>query len=77
MSASFDESKGTWGVRIPDLPGCYGAGASAEDAFETLPPPRVNGSSIRPATTRPYPQRELPPLFWRPATSMSRRERRL
>jgi predicted RNase H-like HicB family nuclease len=28
-----DESGGTWGVRIPDLPGCYGAGASAEDAI--------------------------------------------
>ncbi len=23
-----------WGVRIPDLPGCYGAGASAEAAIE-------------------------------------------
>ena len=29
----IDESEGTWGVRIPDLPGCYGAGASAEDAI--------------------------------------------
>jgi predicted RNase H-like HicB family nuclease len=27
-----DESKGVWGVRVPDLPGCYGA-ASAEDAI--------------------------------------------
>src|ERR1700677_62887 len=25
-----DESQGAWGVRIPDLPGCYGAGDSAE-----------------------------------------------
>ena len=24
----------TWGVRIPDLPGCYGGGASAEAAIE-------------------------------------------
>ena len=29
----IDESDGTWGVRIPDLPGCYGAGASAEAAI--------------------------------------------
>jgi predicted RNase H-like HicB family nuclease len=29
----IDESEGTWGVRIPDLPGCYGAGASAEAAI--------------------------------------------
>ena len=24
----------TWGVRIPDLPGCYGGGATAEAALE-------------------------------------------
>jgi len=29
----IDERAGAWGVRIPDLPGCYGAGASAEDAI--------------------------------------------
>jgi predicted RNase H-like HicB family nuclease len=29
----IEESEGTWGVRIPDLPGCHGAGASAEDAI--------------------------------------------
>src|SRR5450432_3077637 len=29
----IDESAGAWGVRIPDLPGCYGAGASAEEAI--------------------------------------------
>ncbi len=29
----IDEREGNWGVRIPDLPGCYGAGASAEDAI--------------------------------------------
>jgi predicted RNase H-like HicB family nuclease len=29
----IDESEGTWGVRVPDLPGCYGAGASADDAI--------------------------------------------
>jgi len=29
----IDESQGTWGVRIPDLPGCYGAGDSAEAAL--------------------------------------------
>ena len=29
----IDESAGAWGVRIPDLPGCYGAGASADDAI--------------------------------------------
>ena len=29
----IDESEGTWGVRIPDLAGCYGAGASAEEAI--------------------------------------------
>jgi predicted RNase H-like HicB family nuclease len=32
----IDESGGTWGVRIPDLPGCYGAGASAEDAIRDV-----------------------------------------
>jgi predicted RNase H-like HicB family nuclease len=29
----IDESEATWGVRIPDLPRSYGAGASAEDAI--------------------------------------------
>jgi predicted RNase H-like HicB family nuclease len=29
----IDESEGNWGVRFPDLPGCYGAGASAADAI--------------------------------------------
>ena len=29
----IDESQGAWGVRIPDLPGCYGAGDSAEAAI--------------------------------------------
>ena len=29
----IDQGDGAWGVRIPDLPGCYGAGASAEDAI--------------------------------------------
>src|SRR5476649_2589000 len=29
----IDESDGTWGVRIPDLPGCYGAGDSADAAI--------------------------------------------
>jgi len=33
MSASSTSARGVWGVRIPDLPGCYGAGASAEDAI--------------------------------------------
>jgi predicted RNase H-like HicB family nuclease len=32
----IDESAGAWGVRIPDLPGCYGAGASAEDAIRDV-----------------------------------------
>ena len=30
----LDGSGKTWGVRIPDLPGCYGGGASAEAAIE-------------------------------------------
>jgi len=29
----IDESDGNWGVRIPDLPGCYGAGDTAEAAI--------------------------------------------
>jgi predicted RNase H-like HicB family nuclease len=29
----IDQSKGNWGVRFPDLPGCYGAGASADAAI--------------------------------------------
>ena len=29
----IDESQGAWGVRIPDLPGCYGAGDGAEAAI--------------------------------------------
>lgn len=32
----IDQSGGTWGVRIPDLPGCYGAGASADDAIRDV-----------------------------------------
>ena len=30
----LDGSGKTWGVRIPDFPGCYGGGASAEAAIE-------------------------------------------
>ena len=26
----LDGSEGTWGVRIPDLPGCHGGGATVE-----------------------------------------------
>src|ERR1700689_2669827 len=29
----IDRSGETWGVRIPDLPGCYGAGDSADAAI--------------------------------------------
>lgn len=29
----IDQSAGTWGVRIPDLPGCFGAGDSADAAI--------------------------------------------
>ena len=29
----IDQTEGNWGVRIPDLPGCYGAGESAEAAI--------------------------------------------
>jgi predicted RNase H-like HicB family nuclease len=29
----IDQNQGNWGVRIPDLPGCYGAGDSAEAAI--------------------------------------------
>ena len=29
----LDRTDGTWGVRIPDLPGCYGAGSSHEEAM--------------------------------------------
>jgi predicted RNase H-like HicB family nuclease len=29
----IDQSGKTWGVRIPELPGCYGAGDSAENAI--------------------------------------------
>jgi predicted RNase H-like HicB family nuclease len=29
----IDESRGIWGIRVPDLPGCYGAGDSAEAAI--------------------------------------------
>lgn len=32
----IDQSDGAWGARIPDLPGCYGAGASAEDAIRDV-----------------------------------------
>jgi predicted RNase H-like HicB family nuclease len=32
----IDESQGAWGVRIPDLPGCYGAGDSAEAAIRDV-----------------------------------------
>jgi predicted RNase H-like HicB family nuclease len=30
----LDGGKKVWGVRIPDLPGCYGGGASAEAAMD-------------------------------------------
>ena len=30
----LDGTGKTWGVRIPDMPGCYGGGASAEAAIE-------------------------------------------
>lgn len=29
----LDCTEGAWGVRIPDLPGCYGAGSSHEEAM--------------------------------------------
>ena len=29
----IDQSEGDWGVRFPDLPGCYGAGANADAAI--------------------------------------------
>ena len=29
----IDHSEDAWGIRIPDLPGCYGAGDSAEAAI--------------------------------------------
>jgi predicted RNase H-like HicB family nuclease len=32
----IDQDGGTWGVRIPDLPGCYGAGASADEAIRDV-----------------------------------------
>src|ERR1700677_4316229 len=32
----IDESQGAWGVRIPDLPGCYGAGDRAEAAIRDV-----------------------------------------
>jgi predicted RNase H-like HicB family nuclease len=30
----LDESGDVWGVRIPDLPGCHGAGGSAAEALD-------------------------------------------
>ena len=30
----LDGGGGAWGVRIPDLPGCYGGGATAEAALD-------------------------------------------
>ena len=42
----IDENQGAWGIRIPDLPGCYGAGDSAEAAIRDALPPRGNGSFI-------------------------------
>ena len=43
----IDESQGAWGVRIPDLPGCYGAGDSAEAAIRDAASAARNGSFIR------------------------------
>jgi len=43
----IDQSAGAWGVRIPDLPGCYGAGDSADAAIRDARPPPGNGSRIR------------------------------
>ena len=36
----------TWGVRIPDLPGCYGAGATGEAAIADVPLRHANGLPI-------------------------------
>jgi predicted RNase H-like HicB family nuclease len=29
----LDEKEGAWGIVIPDLPGCYGGGATAQEAL--------------------------------------------
>jgi predicted RNase H-like HicB family nuclease len=52
----IDRSGETWGVRIPDLPGCYGAGDSADAAIRDAASAAREWIAHGEALGRPHPK---------------------
>ena len=57
----LDGAGKTQGVRLPDLPGCYGGGATMEAAIAMQCLPHENGW----ATEKPKVKPRLKPALWR------------
>ena len=50
----IDQAQGNWGARIPDLPGRYGAGDSAEAAIRDAASSSLRAKSTSPRARPPY-----------------------